>query len=125
MLFGLVPNQEAKSFPSFKETHDEDAPVQNILVWLTDSISRDYYRYNLPKTWSFLESLLDCRSGQGGFDFKGFNTMGLNSYPNVVPFWTGDDHFSLWFSLIVPLPEVDQDTLLYTNKATCSDSGRE
>lgn len=92
VLLGLVPNPKTIQIPPFTAVPDDEAPIQNILVWLTDSISRDYYRHNLPRTWSFLESLLEARSGRGGFDFHGFNTMGLNSYPNYVPLFTGEAH---------------------------------
>jgi hypothetical protein len=70
----------------------EDSPdmaIQNILIWQFDGISRSYYQHNLPKTWAFLESLLEDESGRGGFLFRGHNTLGLNSLPNMAPLWTG------------------------------------
>ena len=67
-----------------------DTPIQNILIWQFDGISRSYYEHDLPKTWAFLESLLEEKSGRGGFLFRGHNTVGWNSLPNMAAFWTGN-----------------------------------
>ena len=92
VLLGVKKNPETDNIPQvdvdLPET-DEAKPVQNILLWFHDGLSRSYFLYNLPKTWSFLESLLEEKSGNGGFYFRGHNTLGLNSAPNMVPLWTG------------------------------------
>ena len=64
-------------------------PTQNLLIWLLDGISRSYFMHNLPKTWAFLESLLEDQSGKGGFVLRGHNVVGINSNPNLVALWTG------------------------------------
>jgi hypothetical protein len=87
------PSASSKYLPgvdsaSLHET-DPTMPVQNILVWFNDGVSKSHYIYNLPKTWAFLESLLEDRSGQGGFLFQSHNVLGPNSPPNFVPLFTG------------------------------------
>jgi hypothetical protein len=69
---------------------DQKMPVQNILLWMYDGISRSYFMHNLPKTWAYLESLLEHKSGGGGFLFRGHNTVGLNSHPNWSAFMRGE-----------------------------------
>jgi hypothetical protein len=64
-------------------------PVQNILIWFNDAVSRSHYIYSLPKTWAFLESLLEEKSGNGGFWFSSHNVLGFNTRPNIFPLFTG------------------------------------
>ena len=89
VLLATVENSAAKAMPKIAKTpdatSDKMSPIQNVLIWLFDGISRSYHQHNLPKTWALLESLQE-----DGFILKGFNTLGLNSVPNMVPFWTGD-----------------------------------
>ena len=84
---------------------DEIMPVQNVLLWDNDAISRSYYIYNAPKTWAFLESLLDDRTGRGGFLLRSHNVLGLNSPPNMVPLFTGKIVFIMVLSAAEQYPD--------------------
>jgi hypothetical protein len=93
-LLGIAIHPDADKIPKVMDGStlpltDEVSPVQNILIWSNDAISRSYFIHNLPKTWAFLDTLLDEKSGKGGFLLRGHNVLGLNSAPNMVPLLTG------------------------------------
>jgi hypothetical protein len=97
VFLGIVKHPHTSKMPQFNgvkhkaASEDQDMPIQNILIWQFDGTSRSYYQHNLPKTWAFLESLLEVKSGQGGFLLRGHNTVGWNSLPNMAALWTGKD----------------------------------
>ncbi len=80
-----IPKVDISSLPETNEA----MPVQNILVWLHDAVSRNNFIYSLPKTWALLESLLEENSGKGGFLLTSHNILGRNTHPNIVPLFTG------------------------------------
>ncbi len=80
-----IPTVDSSSLP---ET-DKAMPVQNILIWFHDAVSKGNFIYSLPKTWALLESLLEEKSGKGGFLLASHNVLGLNSLPNTIPLFTG------------------------------------
>ena len=69
----------------------------NILIWLFDSVSKNYFKHNLQKTWTFLDSLSEEKSGRGGFLLEGHNLVGYNSMPNLVSLWTGETYPFFYF----------------------------
>jgi hypothetical protein len=93
VLWEVSKETEADKFPKVDDSlfeKDPKMPVQNVILWMYDGISRSYFMHNLPKTWAYLESLLEHTSGRGGFLFRGHNTVALNSYPNWSAFMKGE-----------------------------------
>jgi hypothetical protein len=80
-----IPRVNSSSLPDT----DEVMPVQNILIWFNDAVSESNYIYSVPRTWAFLESLLEEKSGNGGFWFRSHNVLGRNTNPNLIPLFTG------------------------------------
>ncbi|CAG0912203.1 unnamed protein product [Notodromas monacha] len=73
--------------PDFTETlrqeHKLPPKVElNVLVWMFDGISSSFFLRNVPKAASYLTNSTD------GVLFRNFNTVGRNSLPNMIPFWT-------------------------------------
>lgn len=59
------------------------AEVLNIVIVITDSISRLNFVRHCPRTRKYLLDDL------GGFEMLGYNKAGLNTYPNLTPILTG------------------------------------
>ncbi len=93
VLWSVEKKLVANSFPHVNNLlfeEDLEMPVQNVVLWMYDGISRSYFTHNLPKTWAYLETLLEHKSGGGGFLFRGHNTVGFNSLPNFSAFMKGN-----------------------------------
>ena len=59
----------------------------SVLVFGLDSASRSHALRKLPKSYKYLKETL------GAFDFRGYMKVGLNSFPNVIPLLTGEEHY--------------------------------
>ena len=55
----------------------------NFMVILFDSTSYNQFRRIFPLTFKYLNGL------KNNFIFENFNVVGANTYPNIVPFFTG------------------------------------
>lgn len=65
------------------EEHRNGNKPDSILILGIDSISRSAVIRTMPKTWSYLQS------SDRWFDMPGFNRVADNTYPNVMPVFTG------------------------------------
>ena len=68
----------------FKRRDVKLVPRMNVLVWMFDGVSRNFFIRNVPKTWEYMTKVMK------GTVFENYNVVGRNSLPNIVPFWTGN-----------------------------------
>jgi hypothetical protein len=111
---GFVQHPATRNFPTVDAGHDDlrhqtpHMPIQNLLIWLFDGVSTSYFKYNLPKTWAFLETLLEDKSGKGGFLLRGHNVVGINTRPNLIAMCTGWKNLKLYLVIrIYTVPTID------------------
>lgn len=79
----------ASSTPEDKHTKDE---VLSVMFIGLDSMSRNNIRRYMPKTYSFLKEI-------NAIDLQGYNKISDNTFPNLVPLFTGltDKEFTASF----------------------------
>ncbi|RWS29153.1 uncharacterized protein B4U80_10267 [Leptotrombidium deliense] len=76
--------ENAHFYPSLiEETNETSYANPSVIILVLESTSRLNYLRFMPKTRHEFESL------ENVYYLKGFHKVGLNSYPNMVPFLTG------------------------------------
>ncbi|XP_068620841.1 uncharacterized protein [Battus philenor] len=63
-------------------------PAYNVLVMGIDAVSRMNFHRTMPKTLQFLKS-------NGAVEFLGYNKVGDNTFPNLIPLLLGINHREL------------------------------
>ncbi|XP_037796513.1 uncharacterized protein LOC119591840 [Penaeus monodon] len=90
------------SSPNTKED-PEDTEHLSVIIFGTDSASRLNMRRHLPKTYQYLTEEL------GAVDLGGFNKVGDNTFPNLVPVMIGLSSAELSKHKCVPAKEKFDD----------------
>ncbi|XP_072395594.1 uncharacterized protein [Diabrotica undecimpunctata] len=80
-MFAFVPITKLSNYVK-KDLYKNDSLV-NILVLGLDALSRLNFNRQLPKTIKFLKHI-------GGVEMLGYNKVGDNTFPNIIPVLTGN-----------------------------------
>ncbi|ROT73171.1 hypothetical protein C7M84_008399 [Penaeus vannamei] len=87
----------------YKNEDPEDTERLSVIIFGTDSASRLNMRRHLPKTYQYLTEEL------GAVDLGGFNKVGDNTFPNLVPVMIGLSSAELSKHKCVPTKEKFDD----------------
>ncbi|XP_066942843.1 uncharacterized protein [Macrobrachium rosenbergii] len=83
----IQPSVYEEKMKRYQGQLDEKTPFigerLNVLIIGKDSVSRNNLLRHMPNTYEYITKTL------GGIDFKGFNKIGDNTFPNVFPMMTG------------------------------------
>ncbi|XP_072394031.1 uncharacterized protein [Diabrotica undecimpunctata] len=79
-MFAFVPVKKLSE--NVKKDLNQDDSSLNILVLGLDAISRLNFHRQMPKTLNYLEQI-------GTVEMKGYNKVGDNTFPNLIPALTG------------------------------------
>ena len=76
----LIHNEIIPLIPYVNKTSDSEAP--NVLLLAIDATSYVNFRRNFQRVEKFVKR-------NGFFDLEGYNKVGANTFPNMIPFLTG------------------------------------
>ncbi|XP_068220311.1 uncharacterized protein [Palaemon carinicauda] len=80
----IVYEEKMKAF--HKQTNNQKSSIGdrfNVVIIGKDAVSRGNLLRHMPNTYEYVTNNL------GGIDFKGFNKLGDNTFPNIFPMLTG------------------------------------
>nr|XP_045588618.1 uncharacterized protein LOC123750557 [Procambarus clarkii] len=94
---------QSQEDPPPEQLEREDVEKLSVIIFGTDSASRLNMRRHLPKTYRYLTEEL------GAVDLAGFNKVGDNTFPNLIPVLSGLSTYELANHSCVPKREKFDD----------------